>query len=794
MKKKYDHLSVEKKWQEKWDADEVYRADDNSDKPKEYVLDMFPYPSGAGLHTGHVESYTATDIYTRFKRMNGKEVLHPIGWDAFGLPAENYAIKTKIPPQKNTDEAINNFRKQMKSLGLSYDWSREIGTHTPEYYRWTQWFFLLLCKNGLAYRAKAKVNWCSSCQTVLANEQVVDGVCERCSTEVVQKDLEQWFFKTTQYAEELLSGLDNIDWPDSTKIAQRNWIGKSEGAEIDFELKVSGSDAIAGKVKVFTTRPDTLFGATYLVLAPEHVLIEKLLKLGVRNEKDVREYIKTTSNKTDIERSMEGKEKTGVPLSDIKAINPATKEEIPVYIADYVFNSYGTGAIMAVPAHDARDFEFAQKFDLPIRKVIKGDGEYYMGTGELIGSGEFTGKDSAETRQAIAESVGGKMVTTYRLRDWLVSRQRYWGAPIPIIYCDECGTVPVPEEDLPVKLPEDVDFVPTGESPLALSKSFHQVKCPTCGKPARRESDTMDTFVCSSWYYYRFTDPHNNNVFASEHTIKKWLPVNLYMGGAEHTVLHLLYARFFTKILHELGYTAFDEPFQKLRHQGMILAEDGRKMSKSLGNVVNPDDVVREYGADTLRIYEMFMGPIDIQKAWNTKNITGAYRFVERSYRLLEKRTDNEPESFAPILHETIKKVGSDISELKFNTAISQLMICLNAADSGISDDSLKVFTLLLAPFAPHLAEEMWENLGEKDSVHIAEWPVYDEAILSSGGAKITVQINGKRRGEISLADDASQEDALASARAIASVDTILSEGKQKRIIYIPKRILNIVV
>ncbi len=920
----------------------MYRAHDDSTKPKEYILDMFPYPSGAGLHVGHVESYTATDIMARFARMQGKEVLHPIGWDAFGLPAENYAIKTKTPPQKSTDDAIGNFRRQIKSLGLSYDWSREIGTHSPEYYRWTQWFFLLLYKHGLAYRAKSKVNWCPSCKTVLANEQVVDGKCERCGTEVEQKDLEQWFFKITQYADELLSGLDTIDWPDSTKAAQRNWIGKSEGAEIEF--------AIVGreeKIKVFTTRPDTLFGATYLVLAPEHPLVAALAG-RIKNEKEVRTYVKAASNKTDLERSAEGKEKTGVLLKGIKAENPANGEKLPVFIADYVFGSYGTGAIMAVPAHDERDFEFAQKFDLPIRQVVvsctddpknppeKGlkevkrdtvvvhlkdlsTGKYAIlewhgslegittaimggieegqtpeeaalmeireeaalegvritrklrwitgaryfashkaenrvahtyallaevdslegqgaipdneqtkhtlvwvdenkvldhltvdhqkqiwqllhkeaaltGDGYLINSGSFDGRDNREAMREIAESVGGKMVTTYRLRDWGVSRQRYWGAPIPIIYCEKCGTVPVPEEDLPVLLPEDVDFMPTGESPLARSASFHQVTCPTCGAPARRESDTMDTFVCSSWYYYRFADPHDDSAFASDAAIKKWLPVDLYLGGAEHTVLHLLYARFFTKVLHAFGYTSFDEPFQKMRHQGIILAEDGRKMSKSLGNVINPDDVVREYGADTLRLYEMFMGPLDIAKPWNTNNITGARRFVERMYRLLEKRTETEPATFAPLLHETIKKVGEDIQELKFNTAISQMMILLNAAEEGISDESLKIFARLLAPFAPHLAEELWHALGETESVHFAGWPQYDEALLAAKAVTVIVQVNGKRRGDILLAPDASQEDALAAASAIPAVSAVLSGNEPKRVVYVPGRILNLVV
>lgn len=941
MTHKYNHREIEKKWQEKWETDELYRANDNSKKPKEYVLDMFPYPSGAGLHAGHVEGYTATDISARFARMQGKEVLHPIGWDAFGLPAENFAIKTKTPPRESTDKAIKTFKRQIKSLGLSYDWSREIGTHTPEYYRWTQWFFLMLYKHGLAYRAKAKVNWCSSCQTVLANEQVVDGNCDRCGTEVEQKDLKQWFFKTTAYAEEFLSGLDKIDWPESTKSAQRNWIGKSEGAEIEFA--VFGSDK---RIKVFTTRPDTLYGATYLVLAPEHDIVDDLISM-VENDEEVRAYIKTTSNKTDLERSSNEKEKTGVELKGLMAINPTNDEKIPIYLADYVFGSYGTGAIMAVPAHDERDFEFAQKFGLPIHQVIApffettegkdaihsdmpivrrktalafvkhwsedkylcldwgkfgwhsgviggieegedaisaatreiieetgyrnpvfiksfgdmhtafyaehkevnryADGTYllfklkddafsepakeetknhntlwvdecdmqsflnlknfelfwemvkngsscFKENGILINSGEFTGKKSEDTKRDIAESVGGKMVTTYRLRDWLVSRQRYWGAPIPIIYCDKCGTVPVPEEDLPVLLPEDVDFMPTGESPLTQSKSFHDVVCPKCGAKAKRESDTMDTFVCSSWYYYRFTDPHNDTAFASASSIKKWMPVDLYVGGAEHTVLHLLYARFFTKALHDFEYISFDEPFLKLRHQGMILAEDGRKMSKSLGNVVNPDDIVREYGADTLRLYEMFMGPLDVQKPWNMKNITGTWRFVGRVYGLLEKRQKVEQKEFAPILHETIKKVGEDIFELKFNTAISQLMICLNSAEAGISDESFKIFAQLIAPFAPHLAEEIWHELGETDSVHLSEWPKYDEELLTKHFVTIPVQINGKRRGEITLAQDASQDEAITLAKEIPKIKTLFDEKEPKRIVYVSGRILNLVV
>ncbi|HET8574713.1 MAG TPA: class I tRNA ligase family protein [Candidatus Paceibacterota bacterium] len=977
----YNPKKIEEKWQKEWEDSSLYEADEKSKKPKSYVLDMFPYPSGDGLHVGHVEGYTASDIYARFLRMKGKNVLHPIGWDAFGLPAENYAIKTKVHPRETTEKAIENFTRQIKSLGLSYDWSREIGTHRPEYFKWTQWFFLFLYKNGLAYKKKAKVNWCPSCQTVLANEQVVNGLCERCKTEVVQKDLEQWFFKITEYAEQLLNGLEKIDWPESTKTHQRNWIGKSEGAEIDFpvdkkyhyvllhgyksspkmnfhpwlkkELESRGhtvealelpnsqdpdvaeqveyvlkkvtfdentivlahslGSAVAAKaiestgvkihklifvsgflldtdpnrvekyvktapftcdyekvkenvgsilylydkndafvdenmakrtsevlgaemvqveakqshfvakeepevlkyaiesVRVFTTRPDTLFGATYLVLAPEHPLLAGL-KETVQNWKEVEKYVEMAKGKTELERTKEGKEKTGVKLEGVEAKNPATGENIPIYVADYVLSQYGTGAIMAVPAHDERDFEFAQKYDISVKTVVEAPedrtenaskdekkiSEVYSEPGVLVHSGKFDGMKSEEAKAAIAEFVGGKMKTTYKLRDWLVSRQRYWGAPIPIIYCEKCGAVPVPEKDLPVLLPDDVDFMPTGESPLAKSKTFHDVICPECGGAARRESDTMDTFVCSSWYYYRFADPRNEKEFASKKEIKKWLPVDLYMGGAEHTVLHLLYARFFTKVLHEHGYTDFDEPFQKLRHQGLILADDGRKMSKSLGNVVNPDEVVGTYGADTLRTYEMFMGPIEVSKPWNDGNIIGARRFLERVWRQAEKVTDTgeEGEEFSQILHRTIKKVTSDIENFSFNTAISQLMICANTMEQmeAIRSEDWRVFLRLLAPFAPFISEELWRGTPEMDSVHVASWPEYDEAKVREEKRRIAVQVNGKVRGTIEIDGDTEEKDALEQALQLPEIQRHLEGKTVKKTIFVPGKILNIVV
>jgi leucyl-tRNA synthetase len=761
----YDHKKIEKKWQKRWEEEGAFKAEEGSSRKKFYVLDMFPYPSGAGLHVGHVEGYTATDIYSRFRRMQGYNVLHPMGWDAFGLPAENYAIKTGIPPQKTTNEAIKAFTKQIDSLGLSYDWSREIGTHTPEYYKWTQWFFLFLYKNGLAEKRFAKVNWCPQDQTVLANEQVVNGRCERCGTEVVQKGLDQWFFKITDFADALVDDLSEVDWPESTKTAQKNWIGRSEGAEIDFAI--ANSDR---KIKVFTTRPDTLFGATYMVLAPEHPVVAELLS-KVENAQEVEAYIKAAINKTDLERQEEGKEKTGVELKGIKAVNPANREEIPVFVADYVLWGYGTGAIMAVPAHDERDHQFAKKFNLEIREI------------EL------------EDPKKIVKAVGGEWVKTYRLRDWLISRQRYWGAPIPVVYDPEGKPHAVPEERLPWLLPTDVEFKPTGVSPLAQSKELLERTEQAFGKGWRPEVDTMDTFVCSSWYYFRFADPRDEKEFASKEAIEEWLPVDLYVGGAEHTVLHLLYARFFTKALKRHGYVSFNEPFSKLRHQGIILAEDGNKMSKSKGNVINPDDVIENYGADTLRVYEMFMGPLEAMKPWSTTNIIGARRFLERVWKLSGKVSNDARTSVSEsLLSRTIKKVGDDIESLKLNTAISQMMIFLNAAEAGIDAYQWKVFLKLLAPFAPHMAEELWEQVGEKGLIAQAPWPQYDPSKLLSDMVKIAVQVNGKVRGIVELAQGAGEDEALAAARADENVKKWLALGKEVKAVYVAGKVINFVV
>lgn len=830
MSEKYDHKSIEKKWQAEWESAGMYQADNNSDKPKKYVLDMFPYPSGDGLHLGHVENYTATCIYSRYLRMKGFNVMHPIGWDAFGLPSENYAIKTGIHPDKSTHQNISNFIGQMKSLGFSSDWTREIDTSSPEYYKWTQWFFLLLYKNGLAYKKKAKVNWCESCKTVLANEQAENGVCERCRNEVIQKDLEQWFFKITDYADSLIDDLSKVDWPSSTVSAQRNWIGRSEGVEFVMEIPDAKES-----IRVYTTRIDTVFGMTYVVLSPEHELVKKLGAF-IKNNNEVEEYIKVTAKKTELERTELAKEKTGVRLDGVSAINPFTNEVVPVFIADYVLSNYGTGAVMAVPAHDERDFEFAKKYNLPISASIDGftGDEAYAKDGLLVNSGEFNGVPSSEAREKMSQWLEGKNIgfkkINYRLRDWLVSRQRYWGAPIPIIYCDDCGEVPVPEENLPVLLPTDVDFLPTGESPLKHSKTFNDVVCPTCKKPAQPEADTMDTFVCSSWYYFRFADPKNSKEFASREAIDKWLPVDMYMGGAEHVVLHLMYARFFTKVLKKFGYISFDEPFTKLRHQGMILAEDGRKMSKSLGNVINPNEIVSLYGADTLRLHEMFLGPLEDMKAWNSATIIGPRRFLERVWKLknnlqltpleltaqksllltgqaplesqkllTEQATDNlqpENQKLNTEIHKTIKKITDDIESFSFNTAISSMMILVNEMEKldVISKEAYENLLLLLAPFAPHITEELWHEIGNKESIHLAKWPVFDASKCVASEVTIAIQVGGKLRDTIIVSADAGEEAIKELALARPAITKWVDGNTIIKIIYIKGRLINIVV
>jgi len=813
---KYDPKEIESKWQEIWEKNpELSRADNGSNKPKKYILDMFPYPSGEGLHTGHVESYTATDIVSRYLRMKGCAVLHSQGWDAFGLPAENYAIKTKIHPSETTKKAIATFKKQMNMMGFSYDWSREVNSSDPEYYKWTQWFFLLLYKNGLAYKKKGKVNWCNSCQTVLANEQAEGGVCDRCGKEVVQKDLEQWYFKITDFIEDkkrttgLLSGLDKIDWPESTKSGQRNWIGKSEGAQ--FKMPIENSNL---KIEVFTTRLDTVFGMTFALIAPEHELVQKL-KSQITNWKEVEKYIEQTKKKTDLQRQAEVKDKTGVELEGIKVINPFTQKTIPLFASDFVLAHYGTGAVMAVPGHDQRDYDFAKKFKLPMDEVIRSidkkssiEKEAYTEAGILINSGKFDGLKSEEARKKLTswlEKEGiGRGTVNYKLRDWLVSRQRYWGAPIPIIYCKKCGEVPVPKKDLPVLLPDDVDFNPTGESPLKYSQKFQDVVCPICGAKAQRESDTVDTFVCSSWYYFRYSDPQNTQEFASKEMLKKWLPVDLYVGGAEHVVLHLLYSRFFTKVLHNLGYIDFDEPFLKMRHQGIILSEDGRKMSKSLGNVVNPDDVVKKFGADSLRMFEMFMGPLEDAKPWNTKGIVGIYRFLEKTYNLYHKiklvdcgkECKNAPVGMPQMLHKTIKKVTEDTEGLRFNTAISQMMIFINFASkfNEIPRGALENFLKLLAPFAPHLAEELWSILGHTGSIFKQKWPEYDPALIKDEEIELVIQINGKMRDKTTVQMDIDEDKATELAKQSQKIKNFIGAKPIKKFIFVKNRLINIVI
>ncbi|MFH0821067.1 MAG: leucine--tRNA ligase [Candidatus Peregrinibacteria bacterium] len=819
----YDPSKIEPKWQKFWLKNKTFKADSKSQKPKHYVLDMFPYPSGAGLHVGHPEGYTATDIVSRYLRMKGLNVLHPMGWDAFGLPAENYAIKTKVHPQKTTSDSIVRFREQIQAIGFSYDWDREVNTSSPNYYRWTQWFFLFLYKNGLAYKRKAPVNWCGSCQTVLANEQVVDGVCERCKNPVVQKELEQWFFKITDFIEDtihegrktdgLLTGLKKIDWPHGTLAAQENWIGRGEGINITYDI-----EGVNETVTVFTTRPDTNFGATFIVAAPDSEFVKKNLA-SFPNKGEVSVYAEQAKRKSELERLAEGRKKTGA-FTGWCAINQLTGKKMPIYVTDFVLARVGTGVVVGVPGHDLRDFEFAQSMDLEIIRVVVGpDGDSSPITrteqvqeeaGTMVNSGFLNDLDIHTATEKIMDYIEqkgwGRRITRYKLRDWLVSRQRYWGAPIPIIYCDKCGEVPVPEKDLPVELPGDVDFMPTGVSPLHRSKKFQNVKCPTCKKPARREADTMDTFVCSSWYFFRFADPKNKKEIADKELMSYWCPVDLYVGGAEHTVLHLLYARFFTKALHRYGYIDFDEPFLKLRHQGLILGEDGEKMSKSRGNVINPDDVIKRYGADTLRLYEMFMGPFAAQKPWSTKSIEGSYRFLQKVWRLAEENEivgDSPSEPLNRLLHKTIKKVTEDIENFGFNTAISAMMIlanevmkpCLSAGrDKKISKELMEKFILILSPFAPHMSEELWAMLGHKGTLAFEEWPSYDPKLVKDTTFELVFSVNGKVRSGKQVEMGISEADAVALALVDEAVKRHTDGKKIIKTIYVPNKLVNVVI
>ncbi len=798
---KYPFTQIEKKWQDYWEKNKTFKVTEDPAVPKEkrkYVLDMFPYPSSQGLHVGHPEGYTATDIYCRYLRMAGNHVLHPMGFDSFGLPAENYAIKTGTHPKTTTEENIKRFTKQIKTLGFSYDWDRQVSTHSPEYYKWTQWIFLKLFEMGLAYESETPINWCPSCKTGLANEEVKDGSCERCGTTVRRKNIRQWILKITDYAERLLNDLDKLDWSEAIKTMQRNWIGKSEGANVIFKVAGSGDP-----IEVYTTRPDTLFGATYMVLAPEHKLVDKITTDEYRQA--VEEYRDQANKKSDLERTDLAKEKTGV-FTGAYAINPVNNKEIPIWIADYVLISYGSGAIMAVPAHDTRDWEFAKKFNLPIVEVLKGgDVEKAAHTGEGIhvnsGFLDGLGKEEAIKKiiQWLEEKGIGKGTVNYKLRDWIFSRQRYWGEPIPLVHCDECGIVPVPEEELPLTLPEVKSYTPTGtgESPLAGIEEWVNTTCPVCGKPAKRETNTMPQWAGSCWYYLRYLDPHNDKELASKEKIEYWMPVDLYVGGAEHAVLHLLYARFWHKVLYDLGVVNTDEPFQRLINQGMILGEGGVKMSKSLGNVINPDDIIKEFGADTMRLYEMFMGPLQVSKPWSTKGVAGVFRFLDRVWRVSERELtdDKPPAELVKLLHKTIKKVSHDTSGLEFNTAISQMMIFINGVfkEEKLYRSLWEPFVLLLAPYAPHIAEEMWEKLGHTGTLAFEEWPVWDEELVKEDSVEIVLQINGKVRAKLRM--PAGTDKAVLEEKALENerIKELLEGKNIIKIITVPDKLVNIV-
>lgn len=802
-KLKYEHCNIEKKWQEKWEQEGIFHADDNDkNKEKFYALIEFPYPSGNGLHVGHPRGYTAMDIIARKRRMQGYNVLFPIGWDAFGLPAENFAIKNHVHPESITKKNIANFKRQLQSLGLSLDWSREINTTDPEYYKWTQWIFLQLFKHGLAYKKEMSVNFCTSCKCVLANEEVVGGVCERCGSEVVLKVKSQWMLKITEYAQRLIDDLDLVDYPERVKAQQKNWIGRSEGALVKFNT------TLGDEITVYTTRPDTIYGATYIVISPEHPIIKKWDK-KITNLKDVRVYQEKASKKSEFERAQLVKDKTGVRLDGVFAINPVNSKEIPIFISDYVLTSYGTGAIMAVPAHDERDYEFAKKFSLPIIEVVKGGDiskEAYTDcqTGTMINSGILDGLTVPEAKQKIIsylqENNKGEAKVNYKLRDWVFSRQRYWGEPIPIVYCDKCGFVPIDESELPLMLPNVKSYEPTttGESPLANIESFVNTTCPKCGAKAKRETDTMPQWAGSSWYFLRYTDPNNKAKLASKENINYWIPIDWYNGGMEHTTLHLLYSRFWYKFLYDIGIVPTKEPYLKRTSHGMILGENNEKMSKSRGNIVNPDDIVKEYGADTMRIYEMFIGDFEKSAPWSTSGIKGSRRFIERYWNLQNIVSDEKGirSSLEASINKTIKKVSSDIESLKFNTAIACLMSLINEIyeTSSITREELKIFTQLLNPFAPHVTEEIWQKLklGEGFASK-SEWPKYDENKCKDTTIEIAVQVNGKIRSKIEIPIDISEKDVLSLAKEDDKVSLALKGLNIIKEIYAKGKLINIV-
>ncbi len=833
----YDFRSIEKKWQTYWDEHKTFKVTEDPAVPPEkrrYVLDMFPYPSGAGLHVGHPEGYTATDIYSRYLRMNGYNVLHPMGFDSFGLPAENYAIKTGTHPKVTTERNIDVFRAQIKSLGFSYDWDREVSTCTPEYYKWTQWFFLQMFKKGLAYEAQIPINWCPSCKTGLANEEVKEGHCERCGTQVHRRNLRQWVLEITAYAERLLNDVDKLDWPEPIKIMQRNWIGKSVGAEVVFDIEGGYGD-----LRVYTTRPDTLFGVTYMVLSPEHPLVDKITTPEYREA--VQKYVRDAALKSDLERTDLNKDKTGV-FTGAYAINPLNGMRVPIWISDYVLISYGTGAIMAVPAHDGRDWEFAKKFNLPIIEVLKGNvdvqEQVYEGDGPHVNSGFLDGMGTEEAIDTVIkwleERGKGKKAVNYKLRDWIFSRQRYWGEPIPLIHCPHCGTVPVPEEQLPLLLPDVKKYEPTGtgESPLGHVDEWVNCTCPVCGAPAKRETNTMPQWAGSCWYFLRYLDPHNDKEFASRDKVDYWMPVDLYVGGAEHAVLHLLYARFWHKVLFDLGLVNTDEPFMRLVNQGMITSfayqrpdkslvavdqvdektsgaytekETGvplnrviAKMSKSLKNVINPDEIVKNYGADSLRLYEMFMGPLQMSKPWSTQGLQGVHRFLEKVWKVCTKPLNDDPmpDEFRRLLHKTIKKVSEDTSTLNFNTAISQMMILINEASKNdcCYREMMDPFVKMLSAYAPHMAEELWEMLGHEPSVALTKWPEYDKKLAADETVTIPVQFSGKVREKLQLPAGLDKDALLKAVMDDEAVKKRLEGMTLVKTIVVPGKLVNLVV
>ena len=799
---KYQHAQIEKKWQDIWEKENTFAASEDHGKPKYYALIEFPYPSGQGLHVGHPRPYTAMDIVARKRRMQGYNVLFPIGWDAFGLPTENYAIKNHIHPEVVTKNNIAHFKAQMKSLGLSFDWSREVNTTDPEYYKWTQWIFLQLFKKGLAYKKEMNVNWCTGCKVVLANEEVVGGVCERCGSEVVHKVKSQWMLKITEYAQRLIDDLGLVDYIDRVSTSQKNWIGRSTGAEVKF------STTAGDELLIYTTRPDTLFGATYMVISPEHPYLQRW-KERIENNAEIAAYAEAAARKSDFERTEIIKDKTGVEIRGVRGINPVNGKEIPIFVSDYVLMSYGTGAIMAVPAHDERDWDFAKKFDLPIIEVVQGGDVQQAAytdceTGILVNSGLLNGLSVPEAKEKIThwlqENGKGEPKVNFKLRDWVFSRQRYWGEPIPIVYCEKCGYVALPESELPLMLPEVESYEPTdnGESPLAKMEDWVQTTCPHCGGPARRETDTMPQWAGSSWYFLRYCDPHNRDALASKQALEYWMPVDWYNGGMEHTTLHLLYSRFWHKFLYDIGVVPGPEPYAKRTSHGMILGENGEKMSKSRGNVVNPDDIVRDYGADTLRTYEMFIGDFEKAAPWSNTSVRGCRRFLERIWSLQDILSDEEgiTPALEGSLHRTIKKVSRDVETLKFNTAIAAMMGFLNevTAHGSLSRETYRILLILLSPFAPHITEELYELVGYGGRLSAQSWPEYDEELCKEDTIELAVQVNGKVRARFTITAEASQEDALGAAKQLPEVSKLLEGKNLVKEIYVKGKLVNLVV